>query len=386
MEDESVILLSGGDCVLSCGRLLGEDARMGILTERDLKRASEYMRNTLGLNPVLHEFKSPGDSFHTGVYINKSPAAHVLVCEDFLSAIERESGQNADITEQLYESLNALQCDERRVSRGHILPIHGEGSACIGSISREGSPEDGVGTVHDRELVPGFSELSATFVKMFEGKGAHISWYMKKFKQASDCCHNFIGSDIGTWGMARIVVGRPANLEVPMQFQWWFKGMPIGWRRKITLKHGTLVLLDGDYAFGRNWRKTNELTMRNALGDDEQYVPSNNKLREMIRKRRFRMKITKIRAQMLQEPLSEEEKLAKMNAVRTHAYFRGFAEKKRAEGYDADVEGEMAVSRSKKSRKRVSINLDANTSVTVQEVDAMIAMRAVKKVKLETVP
>lgn len=356
---------------------------MGILTELDLKKASEYLRNTLGLNPVHHELKAPRNEFAGGVFLDRPPAAHVLVCEDFLSAIERASGQNADITEQLYESLNSLQCDERRVSRGHVLPIHGEGSACIGSISRQGSPEDGVGTVHDRESVPGFSELSATFVKMFGGKGAHISWYMKKFKQASDCCHNFIGSDIGTWGMARIVVGRPSNFEVPMQFQWWFKGMPIGWRRKITLKHGTLVLLDGDYAFGRNWRKTNELTMRNALGDDEQRVPSNNELREMICKRRFRMRITKIRAQMLQEPLSEEEKLAKMNAEKTRIYFRGFAEKKRAEGYDADAECESGVMRRKKSRKRVSINLDANTSVTVQEVDARIAMKAVKRVKLE---
>ena len=383
MANDGVILLSGSDCVLSCGSAIGEDARMGILTERDLKSASEYLRNTLGLNPVHHEIKSPGNEFHGGVFLDKPPAAHVLVCEGFLAAIERASGQNADITDQLYGSLNALQCDDRRVARGQTLPIHGEGTACIGDTRREGVPEDGVGTVHDRGSVAGFSELDAAFVKMFEGKGAHISWHMRKFKQASDCCHNFIGSDIGTWGMARIAVGHPSNFEVTMQFQWWFKGMPIGWRRKITMKHGTLVLLDGDYALGRNWRKANELTIRNALGNDEQYVPSNNRLREMIRKRRFRMRVTKIRAQMLQEPLSGEEKLAKTNAERTRAYFRGFAEKKRAEGYDADVEGESGVARKRKSRKRVSINLDANTSVTVQEVDARIAMKAVKKVKIE---
>ena len=157
---------------------------MGILTHRDLQKVETYLRDFCGLNPVLHTMTVPGNNFASGIFLDRAPAAHVLVCHDFLSAVQHDNGMHDDIETLLYRSLSILWCDSHRLYRGRTVAIRGQGEVCIGNMARVGTPDTGEGTVYESTTVGGFFELNGTFTTMLKGKGNSLFQASREAKRA----------------------------------------------------------------------------------------------------------------------------------------------------------------------------------------------------------
>ena len=183
-------------------------------------------------------------------------SADLLVIRNGVDVILEDDG-NAD---ELYEENSTLPFDKKAKMYGRVCNKKARHNLCYGLTSQEPDYEAGKGRIIAFTEVLLLNLIMSRLVKFFGEKAANLvaeaNWY-----------YDILKCGIGFHGDAerRIVIGIRLGETIPLHYQWFFKGKPVGERIKVNLNHGDIYVMS-DKATGYDWKKKNIPTLRHAAG------------------------------------------------------------------------------------------------------------------------
>jgi hypothetical protein len=144
---------------------------------------------------------------------------------------------------------------------GRVVNKHARWNLCFDDESRGADYEKAKGTIVGYEEVPIMKDYLDMFEKMFGPKAAGL-------KIESNYYYDPTKTGIGFHGDSErriVIAGRLGHAHMPMHFQWFYKGTPIGERVIIPLEPGDMYIMS-EKAVGTDWKMKNIPTLRHATG------------------------------------------------------------------------------------------------------------------------
>ncbi len=155
----------------------------------------------------------------------------------------------------------ALAYDKKAFMYGRVVNKHARWNLCFDDESRGADYAKGMGTIVGYNEVPIMKDYLNVFEKMFGAKAAGL-------KIESNYYYDPTKTGIGFHGDSErriVIAGRLGHAEMPMHFQWFHKGSPIGKRVIIPLEPGDMYIMS-EKAVGTDWKMKNIPTLRHATG------------------------------------------------------------------------------------------------------------------------
>ncbi len=297
---------------------IGVEGRNGTLAKQDLVRAYCYCK-TLNLSPELYCLPHPFGEPYCG---------YVLKCENFVDAVMKEGADElfAEHSELHHDSFLCTTDRVINLQRKHVMRYaHNFNQVCDRTRLHN--------TVLHLSETPLLQKISQTMNTMFGRKGNKLFWKMDMLYDLNKCGHKFKGQTEGDWGSAQIRLGA----EVPIKFKWFYQNKAIEDALTIVPSHGSLIVLDGCVASGKNWRRPHICTIRHAEGLNPIFFEIPKPKAKIRKKKRWRN----------MDIHEQKEELSKVNAAFHEAY-------------------EPVSSKKRKKRK---ISFGANEMVTIPNID-----------------
>jgi len=189
------------------------------------------------------------------------PPAYVLVMHQ---------GVNALIGNQheMFAEQTCLPYDKRAFMYGRVVNKKARWNLCFDDASREPDYENGKGRIVGYGEVPIMSRLKGRIEELFGPKAQGLKVESNYYYDVSECGIGFHGDS-----ERRKVIGvRTGYAALPLHYQWYYKGEPVGERIVIPLEAGDMYVMS-EKAVGTDWKKKNRYTLRHATGC-ERFVKS----------------------------------------------------------------------------------------------------------------
>lgn len=81
----------------------------------------------------------------------------------------------------------------------------------------------------------------------------------------------FINGDLDGDFERRIVVALRLGTSIPLHYQWFYRGEPVGARTIINLNHGDMYVMS-EKAVGTDWKRRIIPTLRHAAGSSSRLL------------------------------------------------------------------------------------------------------------------
>jgi len=110
--------------------------------------------------------------------------------------------------------------------------------------------------------VPILCKLRELFEATFGHKAKGLVAEGNRYFDVTKCGISFHGD-----GERKVVIALRLGASMPLHYQWFRNGKPIGSRVELTISHGDIYIMS-DKAVGHDWRKTKDglPTLRHAAG------------------------------------------------------------------------------------------------------------------------
>lgn len=154
----------------------------------------------------------------------------------------------------------ALPKDTRALMRGRVVTKRARHNLCFAAAGQEPDYEAGRGRVVAFADVPRLAAVRAALPRVFGAKAAGLYAEGNYYYDVGKCGIGFHGD-----GERRIVVAVRLGAPIPLHFQWFLRGRPVGRRVALALGHGD-VYASSEKAVGTDWRRTVVPTLRHAAG------------------------------------------------------------------------------------------------------------------------
>lgn len=295
--DDSSLIVTASDCVPNGTGAFGEEMGFGVLTKRDILRMSSKL-SARGLTPTIHIFDHP----------NGKEAAYILECPKFAQTCFDDE----DEYQQLFSNLANLEYSTTRFVHGRHVPFAHYHELIINTGEQQLFQEPG-SKLHLVSDINNFEKMFGAIQTLSGLRNSTLSTNVHRFFHTDLCGQFFKGKDKGTYGSLKIFLG---TSPLPISFQYFQHGNPVGDRLKIITKNGTLLVMC-ERAAGVGWRNHNACCVRHAIGN-ERFAIENNVLRQRVIK-------SKAQLYARRPQLSPHEKLAKKNAFLSQQKHRRLA-------------------------------------------------------------
>jgi hypothetical protein len=187
------------------------------------------------------------------------PAAYVLVMRKGVNALLDGKTQFSMFTEQ-----KGLVYDKQAFMYGRVVNKHARWNLCFDENSREPDYEAGKGRIVGYHEVPVMKSLMDQIATLFGPKAANLKVESNYYYDTTKCGIGFHGDS-----ERRVVVGvRIGYASLPMNWQWFHQGKPIGDRIIVPLEPGDMYIMS-EKAVGTDWKKKTIPTLRHATGCDK---------------------------------------------------------------------------------------------------------------------
>ena len=238
-------------------QIIGRMAKNGFSTN-DLKKCKKKFE-LAGLKCELIDLNDRIDSDDYSDYpdIEFEPA-HVLVVKKGIDHLLEDIGCTSD---DMFKELTGLEWDKKALMYGRVVNKSARYNLCFSNNAQKSDFVNGKGTIipfnkvkccdEIRKRLPDFLDGSANLI----GEG---NYYY------SGAC------GIGWHGDAerkKVVAVKLGDVK-PLNYQWHYKGKPIGKQIHIELEHSDLYIMS-EKAVGTDWKKKNITTLRHSTGADK---------------------------------------------------------------------------------------------------------------------
>jgi len=183
--------------------------------------------------------------------------AYLLVARGGVNAILAEMGKTAD---DLFEEQAALDMDKKAFMYGRVVNKHARWNLCFGPEAQEANYEKGEGTIVPFDAVPYLEHIRQRLPVILGAAAEGLVVEGNYYYDSAKCGIGYHGDSERTK-----VVGVRLGKTMPICFQWYHKGEPVGENMRFELGHGDLYVMS-DKAVGRDWKKRSAFTLRHAAG------------------------------------------------------------------------------------------------------------------------
>ncbi len=151
----------------------------------------------------------------------------------------------------------ALPKDTKALMYGRVVNKHARHNLCFADVAQEPDYEAGKGRVIAFESLP---LLSAMRTSLQDLTGRPMVGEGNYYYDVTKCGIGFHGDT-----ERRIVVGARLGASMPLHYQWFKEGSPVGPRIELMLGHGDLYFMSSK-AVGFDWKSRKPYTLRHAAG------------------------------------------------------------------------------------------------------------------------
>ena len=162
--------------------------------------------------------------------------------------------------DKLKEEQFNLKYDKKAYMYGRVVEKHARWNLCFSETGHEADYENKKGTVVAYDDVP-ITKLLRENINKITGKiGDNLECEANYYYNIEKCGIGFHGDS-----ERKKVIGVRLGLEMPLHFQWFYKGSEVGKRIKFSLEDGDIYVMS-EKTVGFDWKKKNITTLRHAAG------------------------------------------------------------------------------------------------------------------------
>ena len=174
--------------------------------------------------------------------------------------VDLAGGTKADALCDEQDELHDLR-DTKALMRGRVVNKLARHNLCFAPEGQEPDYESGRGRVIAFDALPELDSVRRGLPDFFGAKAADLVYAEGNYYYNTRKC------GIGFHGDSerRLVVALRFGATMPLHFQWYFRGAPVGRRVARDLAHGELFCMS-EKAVGTDWRKSTIPTLRHAAG------------------------------------------------------------------------------------------------------------------------
>jgi hypothetical protein len=192
---------------------------------------------------------------------NTIPPAYILIIRDGINAIlniESEYDKN-----QLFLEQSQLNVDKQAFMYGRVVNKKARWNLCFDDNDSEPNYQEGKGRVISWNNVPITNTIYQNLQTYFGPKSSNLKGEGNYYYDVTQCGIGFHGD-----GERRKVIGLRLGASMPLYYQWFFKGNPIGSKMSFPLNGGDIYIMS-EKAVGTDWKKKNIYTLRHATGSNK---------------------------------------------------------------------------------------------------------------------
>jgi hypothetical protein len=264
-KTKSVITITLGDMAENhvgmeqIGQMVGPGQGFNL---SDLKTAKTNFE-ALGLECVLYDLAGLIEDIDEDVEL-ELPSAYVLVIRKGIQKLLSTHALNPLHTyDSMFNELATLPVDKQAFMYGRVVNKHARWNLCFSNHSSEPDYPNGKGRVVAWNLIP-ITKTIHSHISNYVGTKAvglqgEANYYYDKTK-----------TGIGYHGDSerRKVIGLRLGADLPLYYQWYKSGNPVGQKISINLSGGDIYIMS-EKAVGTDWKKKNIYTLRHAAGSDK---------------------------------------------------------------------------------------------------------------------
>ena len=150
--------------------------------------------------------------------------------------------------------------DKQALMRGRVVNKHARWNLIVADAAQEPDYERGRGRVVTFERLPMLRAVRAGVAHYFGARGAGLLAEANYYYDPAQTGIGFHGD-----AERRIVIALRLGAPIPLHYQWFHRGAPVGARIEIALQPGDMYAMS-EKAVGTDWRRSSVLTLRHAAG------------------------------------------------------------------------------------------------------------------------
>lgn len=266
-KTKSVITITLGDMAENhvgmeqIGQMVGPGEGFNL---SDLKAARSQFQ-ALGLDCTIYNLAELAED-DEGDEIDELgfPPAYVLVARKGIQKLLSTHALNPLHTyDSMFNELAGLPVDKQAFMYGRVVNKHARWNLCFSNHSSEPDYPNGKGRVVAWDSIP-ITKKIYNHISTYVGAKAvdlqgEANYYYDKTK-----------TGIGYHGDSerRKVIGLRLGADLPLYYQWYKSGNPVGKKLSLNLSGGDIYIMS-EKAVGTDWKKKNIYTLRHATGSSK---------------------------------------------------------------------------------------------------------------------
>jgi hypothetical protein len=188
------------------------------------------------------------------------PDAHVLLMKRAVTHLLRRN--KSSLTQMdMFNEQTKLAYDKQAFMYGRVVNKHARWNLCFDDAGRGPAYEEGKGTIVGYDEVPLMKQLRDQFGSLFGPKAEGLKVESNYYYDTTKCGIGYHGDS----ERVKVIAMRLGYSSMPIYYQWYYKGDPVGERIEIPLNAGDMYVMS-EKAVGADWKKKNVYTLRHATG------------------------------------------------------------------------------------------------------------------------
>jgi hypothetical protein len=188
---------------------------------------------------------------------NRSVGAYFLLIKNGVSQIL--SGLDYTV-EDFFKEQSDLEFDKKAFMYGRVVNKHARWNLCFDDFDRDPDYASQKGRVVSFESVPITNIIYRSLPVYFGDKAKGLKGEGNYYYDVKKCGIGFHGD-----AERRKVIGVRLGASMPLHYQWYYDGKPVGERIVFSLNGGDIYIMS-EKAVGTDWKKKKIYTLRHAAG------------------------------------------------------------------------------------------------------------------------
>jgi alkylated DNA repair dioxygenase AlkB len=189
---------------------------------------------------------------------NDQEDACVLIIRNGVNKLLGDGGAKT-----MYEEQTKLDWDKKVKMYGRVVNKHARHNLCYDTESQEPNYEEGKGRIIALKDVPKLQEIITKLKELVGPKFENLKVEGNRY-YSENCGIGYHGDT----ERVRVCGIRLGTYGIPIHYQWFKDGNPVGDRITIPLNPGDIYFMN-EKAVGTDWKKKKIATLRHAVGADK---------------------------------------------------------------------------------------------------------------------
>lgn len=248
---KSTFTLTYGDCAENHRgmQMIGSICDKGFTID-ELQHAAKWFQEK-GIPVQIHELNK---NLPAEANVEK---AYILIAKGGANAILQKIEKNA---KDMFEEQNGLSMDKKAFMYGRVVNKHARWNLCFGAEAQTADIAAGKGTIVPFADVPCLETIRTSLPEIMGAAAENLVVEGNYYYESKKCGIGFHGDSERTK-----VIGVRLGATMPLCYQWYYRGNPVGDMLEFQLEHGDIYVMS-DKAVGRDWKRKLIYTLRHAAG------------------------------------------------------------------------------------------------------------------------